>query len=74
MGKVRRIHIEEDDARKLEDRFWTLDTNRVDFKTVFQRVNAVLDVLLTESPDVLEKFTREWAIDDANSAHEQEKP
>jgi hypothetical protein len=71
MDKVKRIHIMQDDARRLAARFWTLNTDRVDFKVVFHRANEILDTLIMESPDVLESFTRQWAIDDANHEHEK---
>lgn len=71
MAKVKRIHIFQEDARRLEDRFWTLDIDRVDFKVVFHRVNEVLDRLLeADCDDVLEELTREWVVDEANRKHE----
>lgn len=71
MEKVKRIHIFEDDARMLEDRFWTRRTTRTDFKVVFERVNKVLNQLIADSPNVFEEFLQRWAIDDANHEHEK---
>jgi len=74
MGTLKRIHISKDDARRLEDRFWTLDTSRVDFVVVFNRANEVLDQIIADSPNILEQFIKQWVVEEANTEHEKEKP
>jgi hypothetical protein len=70
MDKVKRIHIMQDDARRLAARFWTLNTDRVDFKVVFHRANEILDTLIMESPGRLMMLTMSMRRDNhEGSAH-----
>ena len=74
MADVKRIHIRRDDSRKLSDWFNIELKTRPDFQILFHRTVEILEHFFeTDSEDVLEMFKQQWAIEEANAAHKQEK-
>lgn len=71
MPDAKRIHILHDDAHKVDAWFNVERKSRPDFKILFHRVNEILEHFFERSPDVLEEFTRQWAMEEANSDHEE---